>query len=163
MNIVILFLLALAISEFTVISQQFQEINENFGMIQKSYQRISEIQRVAYDLRSLILINEGRLKNYQDYQKISAQNPDFREFLKKDIEKALNSLYELQDYITLSNMKLSEEHQKMINSKIVPLYFLEQSQQNMKVINFTLTESVLQMSSAIFTVRHLSIEHFNET
>jgi hypothetical protein len=33
MNIVIIFLLALAISEFTVISQQFQEINENFGMI----------------------------------------------------------------------------------------------------------------------------------
>jgi len=118
---------------------------------------------VAYDLRSLILINEGRLKNYQDYQRISASNPDFREFLKKDIEKALNSLYELQDYITLSNMKLSEEHQKMINTKIVPLYFLEQSQQNMKVINFTLTESVLQMSSAIFTVRHLSIERFNET
>ena len=110
MNIVILFLLALAISEFTVISQQFKEINENFGMIQKSYLRISEIHRVAYNIRSLILINEGRLKNYQDYQRTSAQNPDFREYLKRDIENALNSLYDLQDYISLSTMKLSEEH-----------------------------------------------------
>lgn len=33
MNMVIIFLLALAISEFTVISGQFQDINENFSMI----------------------------------------------------------------------------------------------------------------------------------
>ena len=62
MNIVIMFLLALAISEFTVISGQFQEINENFAMIEKSYRRVSEVQRVAYDVRTLILINEGRFK-----------------------------------------------------------------------------------------------------
>jgi len=56
------------------------------------------------------LINEGRLINYQDYQKISAQNPDFRDYLKRDIEKALNSIYELQDYMSLSTMRLSEDH-----------------------------------------------------
>ena len=33
----------------------------------------------------------------------------------------------------------------------------------MKVINFTLTESVLQISSAIFTVRHLPFDRFQET
>ena len=33
----------------------------------------------------------------------------------------------------------------------------------MKIINFTLSEAVLQMSSAIFTVRHLNMRSFNET
>ena len=50
----------------------------------------------------------------------------------------------------------------MIDNKLVPLYFLEQMQQ-LKVINFTLTESVLQLSSAIFTVRHLPLDRFLET
>ena len=63
MNLVIALLLALAISEFTVISGQFQEINENFGMIEKAYRRISEVQRVAEGVRSIVLINEGRLRN----------------------------------------------------------------------------------------------------
>jgi uncharacterized ion transporter superfamily protein YfcC len=76
MNVVILFLLALAISEFTVISGQFQEINENFGMIEKSYMRISEIQRITYDVRTLILINEGKLLNVQNY--LSPKVPDIK-------------------------------------------------------------------------------------
>jgi hypothetical protein len=76
MNVVILFLLALAISEFTVISGQFQEINENFGMIEKSYMRISEIQRITYDVRTLILINEGKLINAQRY--LSPKVPDIK-------------------------------------------------------------------------------------
>lgn len=93
MNVVILFLLALAISEFTVISGQFQEINENFAMIEKSYMRISEIQRISYDVRTLILINEGRLRNGQDYIKQKTLN--ISEIMKKDIEEALNSLYDI--------------------------------------------------------------------
>ena len=44
----------------------------------------------------------------------------------------------------------------------MPLYFLEQ-RQALKVINFTLTESVLQLSSAIFTVRHLPFDRFLES
>lgn len=50
----------------------------------------------------------------------------------------------------------------MVEQKIVPLQFKE-SATGSKVINFTLTESVLQMSSAIFTVRHLETAKFNET
>lgn len=61
MNLVILCLLALAISEFTIITSQFKDINDNFNLIHKSYLRLSEIQRVAYDVRSLTLINEGVL------------------------------------------------------------------------------------------------------
>lgn len=49
----------------------------------------------------------------------------------------------------------------MVNNKVVPLFFKE-SQNGLKVINFTLTESVLQLSSAIFTVRHLANNLFTE-
>lgn len=43
MNFVILCLLALAITEFTIITGEFRDINENFNLIQKSYSRMSEI------------------------------------------------------------------------------------------------------------------------
>lgn len=43
MNIVVLCLLALAITEFVLITGQFSDINENFNLIQKSYGRISEV------------------------------------------------------------------------------------------------------------------------
>jgi hypothetical protein len=42
----------------------------------------------------------------------------------------------------------------MIDSKVIPMFFKEPVI-GVKAINFTLTESVLQMTSAIFTVRHL--------
>ncbi len=42
MNFVMVALLALAISEYTIISSQFKDINENFNLIQQSYGRISE-------------------------------------------------------------------------------------------------------------------------
>jgi len=43
MNLVMLCLLALAITEFSVINSQFNDINENFNLIQRSYGRISEV------------------------------------------------------------------------------------------------------------------------
>jgi hypothetical protein len=58
MNVVILCLLALSITEFIVINSQFTDINENFKLIAFSKNRISEVQRIAYDVRSLVLINE---------------------------------------------------------------------------------------------------------
>jgi hypothetical protein len=60
MNIVVVALLALAITEYTIISSQFTDINENFNLIQQSYGRISEVQRIAYDVRTLIMINEKK-------------------------------------------------------------------------------------------------------
>lgn len=61
-------------------------------MIQRSYLRVSEVQRVAYDIRTLILINEGKLTNYPSY---TVSNVNYLDFLKSDLEYALNSLYEL--------------------------------------------------------------------
>lgn len=76
-------------------------------MIQRSYLRISEVQRVAYDIRSLILINEGKLTKYKDY---IVPTMDLKDYLKQDLETALNSLYSLQDYISLSKLPLSDSH-----------------------------------------------------
>ena len=91
MNLVIVCLLALAITEFTIITSQFKDINENFNLIQKSYGRISEVQRVAYDVRTLILINEGKLKNLQRMSTTATTNSTkFIDYLKLDIEEALN-------------------------------------------------------------------------
>jgi len=67
MNVVVLALLALAVSEYSIISSQFKDINENFNLIQESYGRVSEVQRIAYDIRSLIMINEKKQTNYQTY------------------------------------------------------------------------------------------------
>lgn len=64
MNIVVLCLLALSITEFIVINSQFADINENFKLIYYSKSITSEIQRIAYDVRSLVLINEGYLTTY---------------------------------------------------------------------------------------------------
>ena len=77
-------------------------------MIEKSYRRISEIQRITYDVRTLILINEGRLRNAQSY--FSSKVTDVRDYMKNDIEVALNSLYDLQDDISLSRLTLSPPH-----------------------------------------------------
>lgn len=67
MNFVMVALLALAITEYTIISSQFTDINENFILIHQSYGRVSEIQRIAYDTRTLILINQGNQTVYKNY------------------------------------------------------------------------------------------------
>ena len=91
MNLVILALLALSITEYTIISAQFKDINENFNLIQQSYGRISEVQRIAYNVRSLIMINEKKQTVFQNY----TTQKDYIEYVKNDIEGALNNLYDL--------------------------------------------------------------------
>lgn len=50
----------------------------------------------------------------------------------------------------------------MLNTKSVNLYFKEDAS-SMKALQFSLTESILQISSTIFTVSNLAITNFNET
>ena len=47
MNFVLLFLMAISIAEYIVINDQFTAINDNFVLVQKSYARIAESQRIA--------------------------------------------------------------------------------------------------------------------
>lgn len=81
-NLVATFFLVLAITEFAFNNTQFSDINENFNLIRMSYGRVSEIQRIAYNVRTLININENKQTVYHNY----TTAPDFIEFLKLDIE-----------------------------------------------------------------------------
>jgi hypothetical protein len=51
----------MAASDYTVISKNFTDINDNFNLIQKSYGRLAEFERIAFAIRALIMINEGIL------------------------------------------------------------------------------------------------------
>ena len=152
MNLVIVCLLALAITEFSVINSQFNDINENFNLIQQSYSRISEVQRIAYDVRSLILINEKKQVVYSNY----TTETNYTSYLQNDIEEALNNLYDLQNKISLSSLSMSSKQQTLVDTKSVNLYFRDQDA-TLKTLSFSLTEAVLQVASAVFTTRHLNI------
>jgi len=138
MNMVIVCLLALAISEFTIISNQFNAINENFNLIEQSFLLISEFQRIAFDVRTLILINEEILVNYQNYSTVD----DFPEYLKEDMTEALDSLYALQSNISISGLDMSETHRELYDNKTIVLQFREEDG-GTKDLNFTLAEAVL--------------------
>ena len=95
MNFAIICLIILAAVDYSVIGSNFSEINENFNLIQKSFGRISEFQRVAYDLRALIMINEGILNQTQaNYIGTTNASLDFKTFLRNDLTQTLSKLYE---------------------------------------------------------------------
>lgn len=56
-QIIISFLIALAIAEYALVYKQFTETKTNFILIEKSFERTAEIQKVVYNARTLILIN----------------------------------------------------------------------------------------------------------
>ncbi len=157
-NIVIVALLSLSIIEFVTINKQFTDINENFNLIEQSYGRISELQRIAYDIRSLIMIRENKFTAYENYL---TEGTDFKEFLRNDMEEALNNLYEIQNKISLASLSMSTVHQTLLDTKTINLYFKEHDS-SLKSLKFSLTESVLQISSSVFTSRYLEESEFYE-
>lgn len=56
------------------------------------------MQKVAYDVRSLVLLNEGKLNQTERFFHPS----NFTEILKQDIDTSLNSIYSIQNSISLS-------------------------------------------------------------
>lgn len=104
MNIAMLCLIILAAAECLVIGNYFGSINDNFNLIKKSYGRISELQRVAFDLRQLTLINENILSPQTPYIKNSSSLPTF---LRDDVKEALTQLYDYQAALSLSPLSMS--------------------------------------------------------
>jgi hypothetical protein len=64
------------------------------------------------------------------------------EFLKTDIEDALNNLYDLQNTISLSSLTMSASQHKLVDTKMVNLYFRDHGE-TLKTLKFSLTEAVL--------------------
>ena len=58
-------------------------------------------------------------------------------------------------------LPVSKNHEALLNSKTVTLYF-KQDATSTKALNFSLTESILQISSTIFTISNLPIDSFSE-
>lgn len=56
---------------------------------------------------------------------------------------------------------MSDAQIKLVESKSVNLYFKEH-EETLKTLKFSLTEAVLQISSAIFTARHMNLSEFSE-
>ena len=57
---------------------------------------------------------------------------------------------------------MSAEQQVLTDTKSVKLFFKEHGS-TLKTLKFSLTEAVLQISSAVFTARHLNLTSFVET
>ncbi|CDW77649.1 UNKNOWN [Stylonychia lemnae] len=157
-NLVIAFFLALAIAEYIFNNSQFRDINENFNLLRMSYGRLSEIQRVAYNVRTLININEKKQQVYNNY----TTEPDFIEFIKQDMEDSMNNLWYLNRNITYTNLPLSQRQKQLVNEKSVYLYFRQNKDKSIKTLVFSMKEAMLQIISSIFTVRHLDIREFTE-
>ena len=79
----------------------------------------------------------------------------------EDISSALSSLYDMQDYLSMTTLTMTAAHSALLQTKQVPLYFLQQNG-GLQSLNFTLNEAVLQLASAIFTVSHYQPREFTE-
>ena len=55
---------------------------------------------------------------------------------------------------------MSPEHKLLIENKTVNMYFKDYDNKS-KILQFSLTDAVLQVASAVFTVKYLNITQFN--
>ncbi len=53
----LIFLIVIAIVEYAVIYKQISDTKANFLLIEKAYARTAELQKVAYNARSMILMS----------------------------------------------------------------------------------------------------------
>jgi hypothetical protein len=82
---------ALAIAEYAIIYQQFQDTKTNFDLIQRSFLRTAEIQKVVYNARSMILMNSNMLSTYGKF----ANRDDFVQAIKADFSASLDLIYKI--------------------------------------------------------------------
>lgn len=84
------------------------------------------------------MINEKKQNVYKNY----TTSNNYVNFLKQDIEDALNNLYDLQNTISLTSLSMSAAQLELVDSKSVNLYFREHDE-TLKTLKFSLTEAVL--------------------
>jgi hypothetical protein len=56
-QVIVSFLITIAIAEYAIVFKQFTETKTNFTLISDSYERTAEILKVVFNTRSLILLN----------------------------------------------------------------------------------------------------------
>jgi hypothetical protein len=83
-------------------------------------------------------MSQGSLTKFAGYASAS----EFVSAIKSDFSASLDLIYQLQNEINLSQLPVSDEHDQLLNNKTVTLYFKEDAN-NMKALQFSLTESIL--------------------
>jgi hypothetical protein len=71
----------------------------------QSYLRTAELQKVAYNTRTLVLLNAALLTNYLNYTGITG----YVDSIKNGLTDSLNTIYTLQNEINLSQLPISDE------------------------------------------------------
>ena len=118
---IMLTLIAFAIAEYAIIYSQYNSTKENFLLIQESYLRTAELQKVAYNARTMVLLNQNLLTTYMGYANITA----LISAIKTDLAASLTTIYNVQNEINLSQLPVSAEQDQLLNNKTVNLYFKE--------------------------------------
>lgn len=85
---------------------QSQDVTSNFNLIQKAYLRTAELQKVAYNVRSMILMKDNLLTKYGTYPSQTEQVAA----IKLDFQSSLNLIYQLQNEINLNSLPVSADH-----------------------------------------------------
>jgi hypothetical protein len=138
--------------------QQIQDTMLNFQVIENSYFMVAEILKVCFNIRTLILLNEGLLSNLQDQVNSTA----LFSYINQDFQSSLSTLYTLSNSINLSKLKVSAAHSEILNQKTINLSF-QQDIGTMQTLQFSLTQAILQIQSSIFTVSNMALNQFNDT
>lgn len=79
-QIILLCLVAIAITEYAVMYKQVADTKANFILIEKSQQRTAELQKVAYNARSMIYMAQNILTNYAGF----ASRDEFVAYIKSE-------------------------------------------------------------------------------
>jgi len=67
-NIVLLALIAIAIVDYSIHYKQLKDTIENFKVIENAYTRLSEVNKVCYNVRTMIMLNQNILTNYYGFK-----------------------------------------------------------------------------------------------
>ncbi len=63
-NFLLLCLIALAIIDYSTVFKQLKDTITNYKDIEYQMKRVGELQKVGYNVRSLVLLNSGILTNF---------------------------------------------------------------------------------------------------
>ena len=153
---VLLGLIALAVSEYALAYRMQNNINMNFEVVMHAYERIAEIQKVAFHVRTLTFLKQNIFTNYG-----GLTQTQFMTSLQDEMRVSLDTLYYLQNDVVLSPLPVSAAQERLMNDKVTLLYFRETSGAN-TTIAFSLTEAMMQMQSSVFTISNLALDVFDE-
>jgi len=153
-NLLLICLITIAVIDYSTVFKQLKDTITNYQVISKQTIRMSELLKVGYNVRSLVLLNQDVLTNYQGY----STKGEYVISLKKGLQDSLNQLYQIQNEINLSPLTLSEPHRQLLEDKNVNLNFrIDPSLGTMKSLKFSLNEAMLQIQSSIFTLGNMPL------